>query len=335
MTIQQNKTLNADKPTASLSGKLSKDRNTLAFGGVAIALLVAGPLVPSWLLFLMTIAMAKALVVIGLVILMRAGLVSFGQGLYYCLGAYTVGLVGEMSGFSDILVLLTLAVVVSVVTGTILGLLLSGYRQIFFAMLSLALSMILYGVLVKTQALGSTDGFNIVPASLFGWTPEAGTGGLMVYSVAIVFVLAVAILVQRYFASPLGFVSEAIRENEIRVEYLGAWVRRAICIKYVAAAGLAGLGGAINAFAAGHIDPELAYRTTSGEFVFIALMGGVAHVAAPLIASVLFELIRTYAFELSPHTWQMILGATLLLIIIFLPKGLWSLVRRWQRGGSQ
>jgi branched-chain amino acid transport system permease protein len=255
--------------------------------------------------------------------------------LYYCVGAYAVGLAGDILGISDMLLLLLVAAVISLVLGATLGLLLSRYRQIFFAMLSLAFSMILFGVLVKTEALGSTDGFNIVQPSLLGWTPDPENSGLLIYGVSVVLMLIVAVMVQRYFASPMGFVGEAVRENEIRVEYLGSSPRRAIYAMYVVAAVLAGLGGAINAFATGHIDPELAYWTTSGEFVFIALMGGVGHVAAPLTASVLFELIRTYAFQIAPHTWQMILGGTLLLIIIFVPKGLWSLVGRWRRTGAQ
>ena len=78
--------------------------------------------------------------------------------------------------------------------------------------------------------------------------------------------------------------------------------------------------------ATGHVDPHMAYWTTSGEFVFIALMGGTLHVAAAFVGAILFELIRTYAFELSPYTWQMALGVVLLAIIMFLPRGLWSLM---------
>ena len=75
----------------------------------------------------------------------------------------------------------------------------------------------------------------------------------------------------------------------------------------------------------------MAYWTTSGEFVFIAILGGTGHVAAPFIGSMLFSLVRTYAYQISPHTWQMILGLVLLLIIVFLPRGLWSLFRRASR----
>jgi ABC-type branched-subunit amino acid transport system permease subunit len=97
-------------------------------------------------------------------------------------------------------------------------------------------------------------------------------------------------------------------------------------VKYVLAVGLAALGGTLTAFATGHMGPDMAYWTTSGEFVFIALMGGTAYVAAPYLGSLIFELVKSYAFQVSPYTWQLILGAVLLTIILFLPRGLWSLV---------
>ena len=143
-----------------------------------------------------------------------------------------------------------------------------------------------------------------------------------------------AFFLHRYFQSGMGFAGESIRENEIRVEYLGISPRRVIYYKYVLAGILAALGGSLTALVAGHVDPEMAYWTTSGEFVFVALLGGTGHVAAAFIGAFLFELIRTVAFDLSPYTWQMILGITLLMVILFLPKGLWSLVkaRRVGRG---
>lgn len=294
----------------------------------AIAALGAGLVMPSWLTFMLTLALAKSLVVLGLLLLMRAGLVSFGQGLYYCLGAYCVGVAGDYLETQNALLLMLLAIIVCVVLASIIGLLLCRYRDIFFAMFSMAFSMILYGILVKSSVFGSTDGFNVKPPLLFGWTPGNESSPLLAYGLAVVAVTGVGIFVWNYLRSPMGYAGEAVRENEIRVEYLGVSVRRVIYIKYLLAAAMAGLGGAITALASGHIDPDMAYWTTSGEFVFIALMGGTGHVAGPVLGSVIFELLRTYAFEISPYTWQMILGTALLAIILYLPKGIWSLVER-------
>ena len=297
------------------------------------ALLGLGVLLPNWLTFLTTVSLAKGLVVLGLVLLMRTGLVSFGQGLYYCLGGYVVGIAGQWWAITDVALLMLMAVLAAIGLSALLGLLLCRYRDIFFAMLTMAFSMILFGVLVKSEHLGSTDGFNVAPASLLGWQPAVESLGTWVYELTILIVFGVLYLMHRYFRSPMGYAGTAIRENEIRVEYLGVSSKQVIYLKYLVAAALAATGGALTALTAGHVDPEMAYWTTSGEFVFIALLGGTAHVAAPLIGAFLFELIRTFAFDLAPYTWQMILGGVLLLIIFFLPKGLWSLLPA-RKGGA-
>src|SRR5271157_534540 len=127
----------------------------LAFAVLALASLI----LPGWAINLLTLMLARALVILGLLILWRTGLVSFGQALYYGLGAYAVGLVQKYTGLRDAFALLLIGTLAALVTATLLGFLLRRYRDIFFAMLSLAFSMILYGTLVKSETLGSTDGF--------------------------------------------------------------------------------------------------------------------------------------------------------------------------------
>ena len=95
-------------------------------------------------------------------------------------------------------------------------------------------------------------------------------------------------------------------------------------VKYVIAALFAGAGGALAATTVGHIDPEMAYWTTSGEFIFIAILAGTRGVLAPFAAALLYGAIRTTAYDLSPNTWQMSLGIALLALIVFLPEGLFS-----------
>jgi len=286
-------------------------------------LLVLGLLLPKWL-FLLTLALGKGLVVLGLMLLLRTGLVSFGQGLFYCLGAYAVGSLGQFLGIKEVLVLLLTGVAVGSLIAVILGLLMAKYRGIFFAMLSLAFSMIAYGLLVKTAALGSTDGFNVAPPTLFGRPIGGEQHQYALFALACILVSVAAVLTHEYLRTPLGRLAPAIRDNEIRVEYMGASVRNAIHVKYVIAGALAGLGGALVAMTVGHIDPEMAYWTTSGEFIFVAILSGTGSVIAPFLGSFVFEIIRTYAYQYSPNTWQLVLGSALLLVIVFLPAGLWS-----------
>lgn len=299
----------------------------LLLSAALVVLLVVGPLLPQWQ-FLAIIAIGKGLTVLGLLLLLRTGLVSFGQGLFYCLGAYAAGVLGQYWGITDAALMLLAAMLVSGVVAAVLGILLAAYRSIFFAMLSLALSMILYGLLVKSAALGSTDGFNLPLPTLFGYTISGHAGRYALYALACGVAFVAALSMYYYFRTPLGRLSTAIRDNEIRVEYLGASVRQAVHIKYTIAGVLAGVGGALTAMTVGHIDPEMAYWTTSGEFVFVAILSGSGSVAAPFLGSFIFELIRTFAYEYSPNTWQLALGLVMLLIIVFLPAGLWSLFQR-------
>ncbi len=305
--------------------------------GVAIgftALAIAGFFLPAWIVNNVMFGLARGLAVLGLLVLLRTGLVSFGHALYFGLGAYSVALLEQFAGVTELVPRLAGAVVVAGGLGWIIGFVLRRYRGIFFAMLSLAFSMALYGILVKTESLGSTDGFSVSPTVLFGWSPE--TRHVFLAMVIAVCAFA-AIVVQVYLASALGHLTTAIRDNEIRVEYLGYPVARSIHTTYVLSAMLAGAAGGIMAMALGQVDPDsMVNWTVSGELVFITIMAGAGNVAAPFIGGVVFEFIRTYAFELAPHAWQLIVGATLLAIIFFLPHGLWSLIEKpWRKLGKR
>ena len=277
--------------------------------------------------FILALALAKGLVVLGLLLLMRTGLVSFGQGLYYGLGAYAAAMLAR-GGLADAALMLLAGPACAAVVAAILGLLLARYRGIFFGMLSLAFSMILYGLLVKSAALGSTDGFQVQVRQIVGIALAPGAERRVFFAVSVLIALAVGYLLHRYLASHWGRLSAAIRDNELRVEYLGASVYRVVYVNYVIAAALAGLGGAFAALAVGHVDPETTYWTTSGEFVFIAILGGPGNVLAPFLSAAIFEALRTVANQYAPNVWQMALGAAMLAIIMFLPGGLWTLVRR-------
>ena len=307
---------------------MRRDRTPEVIGVIFLVVALSGPWLPQWAMFILTIAFARGLVALGLMLLLRAGLVSFGQALYYCLGAYAAGALGKFIGVGDIFVQMLAGAAVAALVACVLGFLLARYRGIFFGLLSLALSMILYGLLVKNEALGSTDGFNILPSTLFGIRPAADWVRYCVVVAAAFAGLAAALLVHRYLNTPLGRLAPAIKDNEIRVEYMGASARSAIHVKYVIAAVLAGVGGALAATNVGHIDPEMAYWTTSGEFIFITILAGTGNVIAPFAGALIFGVIHTMAYDLSPNTWQMSLGTALLALIVFLPNGLWSLFAR-------
>ena len=295
--------------------------------GTLVVLLVAGPLLPRWAMFMLNVSLSWGTVVLGMMLLMRTGLVSFGQGLYYCLGAYAAGTLHHFYGIADILLMLLASLVLAGAVAFVLGFLLAKYRDIFFAMLSLAFSMILFGLLVKTSALGSTDGFGLSAKTLAG-IPLGDWERNALYSTTVVVAFCAAFGIHRYLSSHQGRLAGAIRDNELRVEYMGASVRRVIHVNYVISAALAGVGGGLVGITIGHVDPEMAFWTTSGEFVFIAILAGTGSVLAPFLGATIFETVRSFAYEYSPNTWQLILGVTMLLVIMFLPGGLWSVFTR-------
>ena len=302
---------------------------TVLLAAIAAAAFVAlGFALPAWLLFTMTKAIAFGLVALGIVALMRGGLVSFGQGLYYCVGAYVSGMLASRLGVTNIAVLLLIGGLSGGLIAAIVSPLIARYRGIFFAMLSMALSMVLYGVLAKITAIGGTDGFIVPDPSYFGWATGVGTADLALYVTAVLLAAASAAVARLYFDSGPGLVALASRENELRVEYLGASVFVVTMRNFILAGVLAGFGGTLNGLALGHVDPYYAYWTTSGEVVFIAILGGHASAVAVFGAALVTELVRSFANQYFPESWQLALGIFLLLVILFLPQGFGSL---WAR----
>ena len=284
--------------------------------------------VPEWIRQIGLLSMAMGSVALGLLVLWRTGLISFGHALYYGFSAYGVALLNYL-GLRDAFLLVIISATMSGLLAWGLGFLVRRYRAIFFALLTMAFSMILYGVLAKTERFGSTDGLNIRPPTFFGYAPQDEAAQICLFLFGLVIVYFLMLGVQFYLRSILGQMTMAVRENEIRVEYLGYSVERVVHIKYVISGLLAGFGGAIMALAIGQVDPEsMVYWTSSGEFVFVAILSGTANVAAPFVGAVLFEVIRHYAWEHGANLWQLIMGGTLLGIIMFMPEGIWSLVQR-------
>jgi ABC-type branched-subunit amino acid transport system permease subunit len=292
--------------------------------GIAF-LLGVGAFLPKWLLFLCTMSAANGIVALGIVLLMRGGVVSFGQGLVFAGGGYAAALLSNKLGISDALLLAVAGGAAAALMALPFAPLLARYRGIFFAMLTLALSMVLYGVLVKTDALGGSDGFNMSRPTLFGMRIADAWSGYVLYAMAVLIAGGLAIAARLYFESSRGLVSLAIRENELRVEYLGASVRRVMAANFVLAAFLGGVGGALAIMALGHIEPSFSYWTTSGEFVFVSILAGHYSVLAVFVASFILELVRSFSGAYFPNTWQMALGIFLLVVIRFLPRGLGSL----------
>jgi branched-chain amino acid transport system permease protein len=304
---------------------------------VGAILLAAAPLVvPSWILFILTLALAKFMAVLAVALFLRAGLVSFGHGLFYAVGAYTVGFCVKWAGLRDALLLIPLGTLCAAIAAALVGVVMARYRGVFFAMLNLAFSMILYAALLKLYwVTGGTDGIGVPSPTFLGLLPPRTILRMSYYYLALVIAGGVIYAVYRFLASPLGYFLKAVGDNEIRIEYSGESVRRVIYLTYILSGALGGLSGVLVAFTVGHIVPEYAFWIQSGEFVFVALLGGYSSVPGPLIGAIAFEFIRTYASKYAPEAWQMTLGLIMLVIILFRPGGLWTIYEALARGFSR
>ena len=254
-------------------------KHAISAAAALAALIGVSLFAPQWLVFMVMLVLAKGVVVLGLLVLMRTGLVSFGQGLYFGIGAYAAALLSHHWHVSDAAVMLLAGSVAAALVAALLGLLLARYREIFFAMLSLAFSMILYGLLVKSAALGSTDGFNLHARAFLGIAIAPGSERRVFLAAGAVCVLVAALLTHRLIDGHWGQLATAVRDNELRVSYLGASPYRVVYFNYLIAGALAGLGGALAALAVGHVDPKPHIgppRASSCSLPFLA-----AHKALP------------------------------------------------------
>src|SRR5436189_161062 len=129
------------------------------------------------------------------------------------------------------------------------------------------------------------------------WRAGLVSFGLALFWLVLGVCALAALAIGAYFRSVAGALALPIRDNEIRVEFLGISVNRLIHVKLAIAGALGGAGGALAALAISHVDPEMAYWTTSGGFVFVTILAGAGSVAAAFVGSFVFQLVRSIAVD--------------------------------------
>lgn len=296
-----------------------------------ILALAAGllPIAVPWLGFVFTLAVSKGFAALGVAMLLRAGLISIGHALYFALGAYAVAFLIREANIHDLLLLFAGAIAVATIAGFLVGAFMMRYRAIFFAMLNLAISMVFFTLLSKLYYItGGTDGLRVATPTLLGMELDRDAFDQALHVIALALMVVSSLLIDAYLRSPLGEALGAIHTNEVRLEYLGVSARGVIWAAYTVSAALAGLGGAISAVAIGHVVPELSYWTVSGQLVLIAVLGGIGGVPGAFIGAFFLELVRTFAVGIAAEAWNAIIGLSLLVVIFFLPEGLYGLLQR-------
>jgi branched-chain amino acid transport system permease protein len=220
-------------------------------------------------------------------------------------------------------------VLVSVVISLVFGIVCVRYTRIFFGILTLALSQVLWSLAFKFfWVTGGTDGLRVPTPSLLGMSPGTDKMEFLAfqyyYYVLAVFAVCVAVM-WVIVHSPFGKALQAIRDNETRAEFIGIRIRRFRLIAFVVSGAFAGLAGALWAPLNGLATPDILVWTFSGEIVFMAVLGGFHNFIGPIVGAMAFTYLKTYAVGLTVY-WQLALGTVLVVLVLALPKGIMGLV---------
>jgi branched-chain amino acid transport system permease protein len=258
------------------------------------------------------------------------GLLSFGHAAFLGTGAYACGIAIANYGigwFGAILIGTGVATIVAAA----MGVLAIRTRGIYFAMVTLALSMCVYYTLYQMQWLTGGEnglrGVNIKTISVFG-IDLPFINPTVKYYVVLAFVATAIWLFSRLLASPFGAVLEAIRENEDRARACGYDVARTKLVVFIISGSICGLAGALNALHLSIVPIETLHYTTSGQAVMMALLGGMGTFFGPFIGAATFLLIQDVASTITSH-WQLFVGMIFIGFVLFFPRGIWGSILHW------
>jgi len=292
---------------------------------VALAALPLTPFMSKYYLLLAFDALLFGAVAMSLDLLMGyTGLVSFGHAAFFGLGAYATAVLLER-GVRSLWLCLALAVLVVGLYALIVAYFATTRRGIYFALLTLIFAEVVYTFFRYTQAFGGSDGIQglaaveLVPGVAID-TP------LRIYYAVVVY-LALAYLACRVLVSShFGRVLVAIRENEGRARFLGYRGERYKMGVCVISALLTGLAGALYAGRAAYATPDLMHWSMSGDFLIMVMIGGIGTLVGPVIGGAFFVVLQE---KVSSYVqwYVMVIGLVLILIVLFMPKGLLGLRR--------
>lgn len=294
-----------------------------------IALVCSIPLwAPKYYTFIFAVTMCFAIYALGYnIILGRTGLLSFGHALYLGLGAYTVAFLmrpslGSYRIFSMELILI-IVVVVSAIVGLGIGAICVRYTRIFFGIINIGFVMVWYSLLYKLRGFtGGSDGLPVYLPKLFGMSFEHEVFRTFVfyYYVFAVFIILTWVM-WRIYQSPFGLALKAIRENGVRAEFVGIPISRYRLSAYVISAIYGAIGGALWAPLSGQVDPEMATWLTSGDVVFMNVLGGMYSFAGPIVGAFIFYNLKIQIMHFTTY-WLIVLGATVIVLVIAFPGGI-------------
>ena len=256
-------------------------------------------------------------------ILGYGGMVSFGHAAYLGIGAYAVGIFahyGVTNGYLQWLVAIGASALVALVIGAI-SIRTSG---IYFIMITLAFTQMLYYLGLSIEEYGGDDGMRLAARSQFPGLVDLDDPTVFYY---VVFGLLVACLwiTSRIVDSRFGMVIRAAKSNDTRTRAIGFSPYLYRLAAFVIAGAMCGLAGALLVNHTAYLTPEFMNWTRSGELMFMVIMGGMSTTAGPLLGAFALLLLEDVLSALTQH-WQIILGPILILVVLFARRGLAGLL---------
>ena len=302
----------------------------LIAAAMALSVLALVPLVAGlYQIQLLTYGLIAAIAALGFNILLGyTGLLSFGHSAFFGIGAYTVAFLLRDLGIHSMELYILIGVPIAALASALFGYICVRHTRIFFGILTLALSQVLYSLALKLfWVTGGTDGLRIARptllATLLNFTgPGAFQRFLTAYYYYVLIIFAICVVMMWVILhSPFGKALQAIRDNETRAAFLGIRIRQFRWLAFLISGTFTGLAGILWAPLNGLATPDVLYWTFSGEIVFTALLGGFRNFTGPIVGGIVYTYLKTYAVATTEY-WQALLGAVLVLLVIVLPTGI-------------
>jgi branched-chain amino acid transport system permease protein len=262
------------------------------------------------------------------------GVLSFGHAAYFGLGAYGVGLTIKYLVPST-LAGMAVGVAVGAAAAAIIGALIVRLRGVYFAMVTIAFGQVFYFIAFRWNTVTGGDdglsGWRRVPIDLgVGTIDILGNDKALYYLVLVCFAIAVGIMAA-LLRSPFGRTLLAIRENERRARFLGIPVDQHIWLSWLISCIFVSLAGALYALLNNFADPHGLRWDQSGDFVIMAVLGGMRAFWGPLIGAAIFVVLQDYISS-QTENWMSFIGLFFVLVVLFFPRGVVGFIR--QRAAS-
>jgi len=290
------------------------------------------------------------------ILLGYTGILSFGHGMFFGIGAYCVAfLIGKYGNpsYANLAFGIVIAAAVSAILALLISFLTLRVKAIFFAMITLAIAELAIVLATKLSSLtGGEDGISLnmpgIFAVSFNMGPFCGieiTGRIVTYYFILLSCIGLFLCMLRFTHSPLGRVLQAIRDNVQRAEALGynAFIYQTLSITFGCV--IAGTIGALYAMWVGYVNPEssLGVMTIMLDVLLMVIIGGMGTLYGGIIGAAFLKITQTFlpdlqhlAKDLFPNAvfvhnamerWLLLFGVLFILVVIFFPKGVIGTVR--------